>query len=130
MTFENAKKLHNGDEVSVKVTGEIVTVLQAYQLEDKKHIAIECDNGYTYYNDEVRQTVHFKGDDQMARFERKYDYYTCKKCDASIRIPVKFQHEGDVTCPICKSVLSRNWINRKEMYVGLFKEVSRGWFLA
>ena len=26
MTFENAKKLHNGDEVSVKVTGEIVTV--------------------------------------------------------------------------------------------------------
>ena len=33
MTFENAKK---------------------YQLEDKKHIAIECDNGYTYYNDEVR----------------------------------------------------------------------------
>lgn len=54
MTFENAKKLHNGDEVSVKVTGEIVTVLQTYQLEDKKHIAIECDNGYTYYNDEVR----------------------------------------------------------------------------
>lgn len=48
------KKLHNGDEVSVKVTGEIVTVLQTYQLEDKKHIAIECDNGYTYYNDEVR----------------------------------------------------------------------------
>lgn len=46
MTFENAKKLH--------VTGEIVTVLQTYQLEDKKHIAIECDNGYTYYNDEVR----------------------------------------------------------------------------
>lgn len=44
MTFENAKKLHNGDEVSVKVTGEIVTVLQTYQLEDKKHIAIECDN--------------------------------------------------------------------------------------
>ena len=58
----------------------------------------------------------------MARFERKYDYYTCKKCDASIRIPVKFQYEGDVTCPICKSVLSRHWINRKEMYVGLFKE--------
>ena len=54
MTFEHAKKLHNGDEVSVKVTGEIVTVLQTYQLEDKKHIAIECDNGYTYYNDEVR----------------------------------------------------------------------------
>lgn len=54
MTFENAKKLHNGDEVSVKVTGEIVTVLQTYQLEDKKHIAIECDNGYTYCNDEVR----------------------------------------------------------------------------
>lgn len=53
-TFENAKKLHNGDEVSVKVTGEIVTVLQTYQLEDKKYIAIECDNGYTYYNDEVR----------------------------------------------------------------------------
>ena len=30
MTFNQAKKLHNGDEVTIKETGEVVTVLSAY----------------------------------------------------------------------------------------------------
>ena len=54
MTFTNAKKLHNEDEVIVKETGEVVTVLQAYPSEKGKHIILECDDGNIYYNDEVR----------------------------------------------------------------------------
>lgn len=47
MTFRQAKKLHNEDEVMVKETGEIVTVINAY-VEDK-NVMIECctyDRGY------------------------------------------------------------------------------------
>ena len=54
MKFRDAKKLHNEDEVTVKETNEVVTVLQAYQSENGKHITVECDDGNTYYNDEIR----------------------------------------------------------------------------
>lgn len=54
MTFNNAKRLRNEDEVTIKETGEIVTVLQAYSSENGKYIILECDDGNTYYNDEVR----------------------------------------------------------------------------
>lgn len=54
MTFNNAKRLHNEDEVTIKETGEVVTVLQAYPSENGKYIILECDDGNTYYNDEVR----------------------------------------------------------------------------
>jgi len=54
MTFNNAKRLRNEDEVTIKETGEIVTVLQAYSSENGKYIILECDDGNTYYNDEIR----------------------------------------------------------------------------
>ena len=54
MTFANAKKLHNEDEVTIKATGAVLTVLDAYPSENNKHIIIECDDGNTYYNDEVK----------------------------------------------------------------------------
>lgn len=54
MTFNNAKKLHNEDEVTIKETGEVMTVLQAYSSENGKRIILECDDGNVYYNDEVR----------------------------------------------------------------------------
>ena len=54
MTFNNAKGLHNEDEVTIKETGKIVTILQAYPSENGKYIVLECDNGNTYYNDEVK----------------------------------------------------------------------------
>lgn len=54
MTFNSAKLLHNEDEVTIKETGEIVTVLQAYQSDNGKYIVLECDDGNTYYNDEVK----------------------------------------------------------------------------
>lgn len=65
MTFNNAKGLHNEDEVTIKETGEIVTVLQAYPLENGKYIVLECDDGNTYYNDEV------KWNDDLLRKVRK-----------------------------------------------------------
>jgi hypothetical protein len=52
MTFRDAKKLHNGDEVTVKKTGEVVTVIDAYVVTKfgKDKVFIECctaDNGFT-----------------------------------------------------------------------------------
>lgn len=54
MTINQAKKLHNEDEVIIKETGKSVYVLDAYVSEDGKHIIIECDDGNTYYEDEVK----------------------------------------------------------------------------
>ena len=54
MTFQNAKRLHNEDEVTIKETNQIVTVLDAYVDDRGKHVIIECDDGNTYYHDEVR----------------------------------------------------------------------------
>lgn len=54
MTFNNAKGLHNEDEVTIKETGEVVIVLQTYQSENGKYIILECDDGNNYYNDEVK----------------------------------------------------------------------------
>ena len=54
MNFRDAKRLHNEDEVTIKETNEVVTVLQSYQSENGKYIIVECDDGNTYYNDEIR----------------------------------------------------------------------------
>lgn len=58
MTYRNAKKLHNEDEVTLKETGEVLTVLQAYEPDtnilQKKAVFIECDDGHTYHHTEIR----------------------------------------------------------------------------
>lgn len=55
MTFNEAKKLHNEDEVILKETGEIVIVLDAYiSPVNHKRVVIECDGGNTYYHDEIK----------------------------------------------------------------------------
>lgn len=54
MTFRNAKRLHNEDEVTVKETNIIVSVLNTYIDESGKHVLIECDDGNTYYHDEIK----------------------------------------------------------------------------
>lgn len=54
MTFKNAKKLHNEDEVTIKETNTVVTVLDAYIDESGKHVLIKCDDGNTYYHDEIQ----------------------------------------------------------------------------
>ena len=52
MTFKKAKQLHNGDEVTIKETGEIVTVISAYTdyVGSKPKVFVEAclrDYGYT-----------------------------------------------------------------------------------
>lgn len=54
MTFAEAKNLHNEDEVTIKETGEVVTVLQSYPSVNGKCIILECDDGNEYYNNEVK----------------------------------------------------------------------------
>lgn len=54
MTFENAKKLHNEDQITIKETNEVVVVLQAYPSENGKHIIVECDNGEYYFNEDIK----------------------------------------------------------------------------
>ena len=52
MTFRAAQKLHNEDEVTVKKTGEIVTILNAYLdlVEGKPMVFVDVctkDDGFT-----------------------------------------------------------------------------------
>lgn len=59
MNYTNAKKLHNGDEVIVKETDEIVTVIQAYEPRPmnqihRKQVFVECSNGNTYHHTQIK----------------------------------------------------------------------------
>ena len=64
MKYNDAKKLHNGDEIIVKETNEILTVLQAYQPRPlnnivRKIILVECDDGNTYHHRDIKQNRNF-----------------------------------------------------------------------
>nr|DAE09455.1 MAG TPA: hypothetical protein [Siphoviridae sp. ct96x5] len=55
MTFNNAKNLHNEDEVTIKETGEHMCVLDAYvNPNNPKQVLIECDDGNTYIHHEIK----------------------------------------------------------------------------
>lgn len=59
MKYNDAKKLHNGDEIVNKETNEILTVLRAYQsrpLNDivRKVILVECDDGNTHHHRDIK----------------------------------------------------------------------------
>lgn len=59
MKYRDAKKLHNGDEIIVKETNEILTVLNAYEprpVNDivRKIVLVECDDGNTYHHCDIR----------------------------------------------------------------------------
>ena len=100
MTFNNAKGLHNEDEVTIKETGEIVTILQAYPSENGKYIVLEYDNGNTYYNDEVKwnDDLQESGVDIM---------YTLKTAETKVRDYTEFiLHQHDLS-------IYRNDTNRK-----------------
>lgn len=53
MTKAKARKLHNEDEVRVKETGEVTTVLAAYEKDG--HVIVETTyHGFTsFYEDEI-----------------------------------------------------------------------------
>ena len=51
----NAKNLHNEDEVTIKETGEHMCVLDAYvNPNNPKQVLIECDDGNTYTHHEIK----------------------------------------------------------------------------
>ena len=52
MTFANAKKLHNEDEVTIKETGVILTVISTEVKE--KTVTILCDDGNEYHHREIK----------------------------------------------------------------------------
>ena len=52
MTRRQAVKLHNEDEITVKETGEILTVLSV-EVYDKK-VLVCCDDGNTYHHRDIR----------------------------------------------------------------------------
>jgi hypothetical protein len=59
MTYANAKKLHNGDEVIVKGTGEVLTVVQVYcprpmNMIQRKEVFVECNDCNTYHHADIR----------------------------------------------------------------------------
>lgn len=59
MTYANAKKLHNGDEITVKETGVVLTVLQVccprpMNMVQRKEVFVECDDGNTYHHTAIR----------------------------------------------------------------------------
>ena len=55
MKYVDARKLHNEDEVTVKETGEVLTVIDAYQPDENvKVILVECDDGNTYHHRDIK----------------------------------------------------------------------------
>ena len=52
MTRRQAEKLHNEDEIMVKETGEILTVLSVDVYH--KMVLVHCDNGNVYHHKDIR----------------------------------------------------------------------------
>ena len=52
MTFANAKKLHNEDEVTIKETGVTLSVIST-EIKDKT-VTILCDDGNEYHHKEIK----------------------------------------------------------------------------
>lgn len=50
MTYPQAKKLHNGDEVTFKRTGRIMRVVEVDVDETHKDVFIRCDDGNVYHH--------------------------------------------------------------------------------
>ena len=45
MTYRNAKKLHTGDEIELKATGEIARIVEVYIDEEHKTVLAMTDDG-------------------------------------------------------------------------------------
>lgn len=52
MTYRNAKKLHNEDEVAIKETGCVLTVVNT--TVNEKSVIIECEDGNVYHHKDVK----------------------------------------------------------------------------
>ncbi len=51
MTYQNAKHLHNEDEVIIKSTGDTTTVIDTVVDKVNRSVTVNCDyNGYSSFN--------------------------------------------------------------------------------
>lgn len=56
MKFADAQQLHNEDEVTIKETGQVLRVLNAYIPEGPqvgRQVLVECEDGSTYVHTEI-----------------------------------------------------------------------------
>lgn len=54
MTYRDALKLHNGDEVTIKKTGCVMLVVSTETQLGRKNVNIMCENGNWYTHTEVK----------------------------------------------------------------------------
>lgn len=54
MQYRYAKKLHNEDEVTIKKTGEIRTVIETVDYFKEKFVLITLNDGNTYHHTEIK----------------------------------------------------------------------------
>lgn len=52
MRKRQAEKLHNEDEITVKKTGEVLTVLSVDVYNEM--VLVHCDNGNVYHHKDIR----------------------------------------------------------------------------
>lgn len=54
MTYATAKKLHRGDEVTIKETGRTLIVLDTTVRLGRKEVIVLCEDGYEYRHTEIK----------------------------------------------------------------------------
>ena len=53
MTYTAATKLHVGDEVKVKDSGDVITVLWIENFKGRKEVFVHGEDGNTYHHREI-----------------------------------------------------------------------------
>lgn len=54
-------------------------------------------------------------------YSRVYDYFYCHDCDTVIRVPVNVTDKTELQCPICGKTAKIGTVNRKKLYIDLYK---------
>ena len=54
MTYRHAKKLNNGDAVTIKKTGQVMRVVSTEVQLGRKNVSIMCEDGNWYHHTEVK----------------------------------------------------------------------------
>lgn len=55
------------------------------------------------------------------KHSRVYDYFYCHDCDTVIRVPIGVTDKTEIQCPICNKPAKIGTINRKKLYIDLYK---------
>lgn len=54
-------------------------------------------------------------------YSRAYDYFYCHDCDTIIQVPIGVTDKTEIQCPICGKPAKISTINRKKLYIDLYK---------